>query len=272
MGQLKLIQVEPLSLPSPLQSPLVARLVDEYSTHGLGRGGEEVAARVPVLDLLGIRHHFGRIVDVRDLEYESKPQPAAYERVCELLGVLPEECLMVEDNARNLMPARELGMITVLVQDGSGATDSETFTVWVNNTNGAPNITTVLPATVYVNESELYNTIFDADDNDTIHGDEQIDGKFVLEISRIELQCDRNGHVTEHFESNAFGQDALHAEAAVPDLLELANGFRQIERDLPTRHETLNLKTGDRLDLPSGIRHSAVVGPEGVTCLEAHIY
>jgi len=45
-----------------------------------------------------------------------------------------------------------------------------------------------------------------------------------------------------------------------------------IRFDLPTRHETLNLKTGDRLDLPSGIRHSAVVGPEGVTCLEAHIY
>ena len=26
---------------------------------------------------------------------------------------------------------------------------------------------------------------------------------------------------------------------------------------------------GDRLDLPSGIRHSAYVGSEGVTCLEA---
>ena len=45
-----------------------------------------------------------------------------------------------------------------------------------------------------------------------------------------------------------------------------------IRFDLPTRHEVLNLKVGDRLDLPSGIRHSAVVGPEGVTCLEAHIY
>jgi putative hydrolase of the HAD superfamily len=82
-----------------------------------------------VLDLLGIRHHFGRIVDVRDLEYESKPQPAAYERVCELLGVLPEECLMVEDNARNLMPARELGMITVLVQDGGATGEGADFVI-----------------------------------------------------------------------------------------------------------------------------------------------
>jgi quercetin dioxygenase-like cupin family protein len=45
-----------------------------------------------------------------------------------------------------------------------------------------------------------------------------------------------------------------------------------IKFDLPTRHESLNLKAGDQLELPSGIRHSAVVGPEGVTCLEAHVY
>jgi putative hydrolase of the HAD superfamily len=75
-----------------------------------------------VLDLLAIRHHFGRIVDVRDLDYESKPQPVAYRRVCELLGVFPEECLLVEDNVRNLVAARQLGMVTVLVRDGDGAT------------------------------------------------------------------------------------------------------------------------------------------------------
>lgn len=45
-----------------------------------------------------------------------------------------------------------------------------------------------------------------------------------------------------------------------------------IRFELPTRHETFNLKTGDRLELPAGIRHSAIVGPEGVTCLEAHVY
>lgn len=44
-----------------------------------------------------------------------------------------------------------------------------------------------------------------------------------------------------------------------------------IKFDFPVRHKTLTLNPGDRLDLPSGIRHSAVVGPEGVTCLEAHI-
>jgi putative hydrolase of the HAD superfamily len=72
-----------------------------------------------VLNLLGIRRHFDRVVDICDLDYESKPELSAYERVCVLLGVRPEECLIVEDKLRNLRPARTLGMTTVLVQDGS---------------------------------------------------------------------------------------------------------------------------------------------------------
>ncbi len=33
----------------------------------------------------------------------------------------------------------------------------------------------------------------------------------------------------------------------------------------------VDLVSGDRLDLPAGTRHDAVVGPAGVTCLEAHL-
>jgi putative hydrolase of the HAD superfamily len=72
-----------------------------------------------VLGLLGVRHHFSRIIDVRDMAYESKPQPAAYRRGCELLAVDPETCMLVEDNVRNIQPAKALGMVTVLVADGN---------------------------------------------------------------------------------------------------------------------------------------------------------
>ena len=40
---------------------------------------------------------------------------------------------------------------------------------------------------------------------------------------------------------------------------------------LPDRGETVELGQGDRLELPAGTRHDAVVGPGGVTCLEAHL-
>jgi quercetin dioxygenase-like cupin family protein len=33
----------------------------------------------------------------------------------------------------------------------------------------------------------------------------------------------------------------------------------------------LPMKSGDRLDLPPRTVHSAVVGPQGVVCLEAHV-
>jgi putative hydrolase of the HAD superfamily len=74
-----------------------------------------------VLSILGIRQHFSRIVDVRDMNYESKPQPSAYRRICELLDIGPEQCMLVEDNIRNLQPAKVLGMTTVFVTNGHEA-------------------------------------------------------------------------------------------------------------------------------------------------------
>ncbi len=40
---------------------------------------------------------------------------------------------------------------------------------------------------------------------------------------------------------------------------------------LPDRGDRVALAAGDRLDLPAGTEHDAVVGPAGVTCLEAHL-
>jgi len=39
---------------------------------------------------------------------------------------------------------------------------------------------------------------------------------------------------------------------------------------LPHESQALQLRPGDRLDLPLGVVHDATVGPEGVVCLEAH--
>ena len=39
---------------------------------------------------------------------------------------------------------------------------------------------------------------------------------------------------------------------------------------LPDQGRQVHLEAGDRLDLPAGITHDAVVGKDGVVCLEAH--
>jgi len=40
---------------------------------------------------------------------------------------------------------------------------------------------------------------------------------------------------------------------------------------LPDADRTLDLLAGDRLELPAGTAHAALVGPDGVSCLEAHL-
>jgi gentisate 1,2-dioxygenase len=39
---------------------------------------------------------------------------------------------------------------------------------------------------------------------------------------------------------------------------------------LPDSGDKFTLNSGDRLELPPGVRHDAVVGTQGVACLEAH--
>jgi putative hydrolase of the HAD superfamily len=80
-----------------------------------------------VLAILGIERHFNCIIDVRALGYIAKPDPVAYRRALEILGVAGDECLIVDDRARNLTPAKELGMITVLV--GSEKTADVDFVI-----------------------------------------------------------------------------------------------------------------------------------------------
>jgi uncharacterized protein YjlB len=40
---------------------------------------------------------------------------------------------------------------------------------------------------------------------------------------------------------------------------------------LPGAGSHVDLDVGDRLDLPAGTEHDALVGPDGVTCLESHL-
>ena len=54
------------------------------------------------------------------LGYVNKPNIEAYEKALKIMGVRAEESVLVEDNVPNLLPAKKLGMYTVLV-DGEGA-------------------------------------------------------------------------------------------------------------------------------------------------------
>lgn len=77
----------------------------------------DYAARV--LDARGIADLFDGICDIRATRYTPKPEPAAYETMVDHLGIDAARSLFVEDMARNLTPAKALGMTTVWLDNGS---------------------------------------------------------------------------------------------------------------------------------------------------------
>jgi putative hydrolase of the HAD superfamily len=72
-----------------------------------------------VLERLGILDQFEAIHDVHASNYAPKPHPDAYRSVCEAWRIDPARALFVEDMARNLAPAKAIGMTTVWIDNGS---------------------------------------------------------------------------------------------------------------------------------------------------------
>jgi putative hydrolase of the HAD superfamily len=70
-----------------------------------------------LLDHLGIAASFCGIVDIAAAGYEPKPGLAGYHTLLQRHRVNPVTALMVEDMAKNLVPAATLGMTTAWVRN-----------------------------------------------------------------------------------------------------------------------------------------------------------
>lgn len=70
-----------------------------------------------VLDRLGIARHFEGIFDIEAGLFVPKPAPEPYQAMLGRFGLDARVSAMVEDSARNLVPADAIGMTTVLVRD-----------------------------------------------------------------------------------------------------------------------------------------------------------
>ena len=68
-----------------------------------------------VMARLGVGHHFEAIFDIKAANYLPKPFQGTYQRLIERHRIEPTGAVMVEDIARNLIPAAALGMTTVWV-------------------------------------------------------------------------------------------------------------------------------------------------------------
>lgn len=72
-----------------------------------------------VLARLGLEEAFEAIHDVHAMDYQPKPAAVAYAQLCAVHGIDPARAIFFEDMARNLAPAKAIGMTTVWIDNGS---------------------------------------------------------------------------------------------------------------------------------------------------------
>lgn len=114
-------------------APLVAAIARLPGRKLVFTNGDAPYAR-RVLGRLGLGEAFEAIHDIHATNYVPKPEPEVYRGLCDAHDLDPAASLFVEDMARNLAPAKAIGMTTVWVDNGSeqaedGARDFIDFTI-----------------------------------------------------------------------------------------------------------------------------------------------
>ena len=99
-------------------SPPLDRMLREIPLRKVVFTNADVSHSERVLKALQVRPHFDMIIDIQKLDYENKPRPMAYKKALDLLGVSGEGCIIVDDTPRNLIPAKDLSMTTILINGG----------------------------------------------------------------------------------------------------------------------------------------------------------
>jgi putative hydrolase of the HAD superfamily len=72
-----------------------------------------------VMSRLGINRHFNEIFDIAAGDYDPKPSAESFARLIETHGIVPKRAVFLDDMPRNLKPAADLGMTTVLISTHS---------------------------------------------------------------------------------------------------------------------------------------------------------
>ena len=72
---------------------------------------------INVTSRIGIEQHFDDVFDIVDSEFMPKPAMEPYKKLVEKHKIDPKLCVFVEDIARNLKPAYEMGMKTVWIEN-----------------------------------------------------------------------------------------------------------------------------------------------------------
>lgn len=105
------VDVESLILPNPALARLLEALPIDRA---IFTSGHQPYAR-RVLRSLGVESYFSKIFDIIFTNYIPKPNPEPYRQIVDAVGLDPSRIMIIDDIPANLRPAKELGMMTMLV-------------------------------------------------------------------------------------------------------------------------------------------------------------
>jgi putative hydrolase of the HAD superfamily len=111
------------------KNPLLKKQLEQMPQKKIVMTNASSGHALRVLQSLGIEQEIDLIIDLFTLNLMNKPRPEAYRKALDLSNSnLPQRCLFVDDQERNLPPAKALGMTTVLVHTPS-TLDEEDYAI-----------------------------------------------------------------------------------------------------------------------------------------------
>jgi putative hydrolase of the HAD superfamily len=100
------------------------RTLEEIHSRRIIFTNSDLKHALRILDALGVGDLFEKIFDIEAMKFIPKPNPEPYQLALAYLKLTPPECLLIDDMERNLVPARTIGMHTVLIGDGKVSEDA----------------------------------------------------------------------------------------------------------------------------------------------------
>jgi len=95
--------------------PALAQMLDAIPLHKVVFTNATSEHGWRVLQALGVADRFEQVIGIREMGLHNKPHLEAYRTLLRRLGAQGPACILVDDRAENLRPAKRLGMTTVLV-------------------------------------------------------------------------------------------------------------------------------------------------------------
>ena len=108
-------EVHDVALDRITPDPVLAQALDRLPGRRLVFTNGSAAHAERVLAHMGIEALFEDVFHIAAADYLPKPAPQTFEKMARRHAVRPPETAFFEDSERNLRPAAELGMTTVLV-------------------------------------------------------------------------------------------------------------------------------------------------------------